>query len=263
MHCARLQALRPKFQLPRKRVDTGSMGVISPERRRTEPPPPPAPPQQEPPRARREIPWGLITFALLIIAIFGGVSWVRGILPDIHNPFASQTVDRSGPAVLKSIQNLHEYHAATGNFQQVIDLQKDTALPDSLLGSRTLFIAYGTVDATVDFSSIGNGAVEVSGDRRSATITLPRPRLSDARIDPARSYVYDRNEGALNKLGDLFSSNNNDQQELYLLAERKITASAQQGSGLIARARENTRTMLQSMLRALGFTGVVVNFEPT
>jgi hypothetical protein len=237
------------------------MGVVTPERKHTEPPPP-APPQQDPPRGRREVPWGLITLALLIIAIFGGVSWVRGIMPDIHNPFASQTVDRSGPAVLKSIHNLHDYHAATGNFQQVIDLQKDTALPDSLLGSRTLFIAYGSVDAIVDFSSIGNGAVEVSNDRRSATITLPRPRFSGARIYLGRSYVYDRNEGALNKIGDLFSSNDNNQRELYLLAERKITASAQQGSGLGARARENTRLMLQSMLGALGFTRVVVNFEP-
>jgi hypothetical protein len=189
------------------------------------------------------------------------VSWVKGVIPDFHNPFVSRTVDRSGPAVLKSIRNLHSYHAATGNFQQVVDLQKDTALPDSILGSRTLFIAYGTVDATVDFSNIGSGAVQVSDDRRSATITLPRPRLSDARIDPARSYVYDRNEGVFNKIGDIFSSNDNYQQELYLVAEQKITAAAQQGSGLVARARENTRAMLQSLLRALGFTTVAVNFE--
>jgi uncharacterized protein DUF4230 len=237
------------------------MGVVTPERRRAEPPPP-APPQYEPPRPRREVPWGLITLGILIIAIFGGVSWVRGVIPDFHNPFAETTVDRSGPAVLKSIQDLHEYHAATGNFQQIVDLQKDTALPDNLLGSRTLFVAYGTVDATVDFSSIGNGAVQVSDDRRNATITLPRPRLSDARIDPARSYVYDRNEGVFNKIGDIFSSNDNNQQELYAVAEQKITASAQQGSGLVARARENTRAMLQSMLRALGFTTVAINFEP-
>jgi hypothetical protein len=236
------------------------MGVVTPERRRTEPPPP-APPQYEPPRPRREVPWGLITFGILIIAIFGGVSWVRGVIPDFHNPFAEQTVDRSGPAVLKSIQDLHEYHAATGNFQQIVDLQKDTALPDSILGTRTLFIAYGTVDATVDFSNIGGGDVQVSDDRRSATITLPRPRLSEAQIDPTRSYVYDRNEGVFNQIGDLFSSDENSQQELYLVAQEKITASAREGSGLVARARENTRAMLQSMLRALGFTTVAVNFE--
>jgi Protein of unknown function (DUF4230) len=238
------------------------MGVVTPERRRTEPPPPPpAPPQHEPPRPRREVPWGLITFALLVIAIFGGVSWVRGILPDFDNPFAETTVDRSGPAVLESIRDLNEYHAATGDFQQIVDLEKDTALPNELLGSRTLFIAYGSVDATVDFSTIGDGAVEVSGDRLSATITLPSPRLSDVRIDPTRSYTYDHDEGVFNEIGDLFSSDENSQQELYVVAQERIMASAQQGSGLIARAQENTRAMLVSMLTALGFETVVVNFE--
>jgi Protein of unknown function (DUF4230) len=236
------------------------MGVVTPEPPRTEPPPP-APPQHEPPRARREIPWALITLALLVIAIFGGVSWVRGILPDFDNPFAETTVDRSGPAVLKSIQDLHEYHAATGDFQQVVDLEKDTALPSGLLGSRTLFIAYGSVDATVDFSTIGDGAVEVSDNRLSATITLPTPQLSEARIDPTRSYVYDHDEGVFNEIGDLFSSDENGQQELYVIAEERITASAQQGSGLVARAQENTRAMLTSMLTALGFETIVVNFE--
>jgi Protein of unknown function (DUF4230) len=237
------------------------MGITTPERPRTEPPPPAPPPQYEPPKPRREVPWGLITLALLVIAIFGGVSWVRGILPDFDNPFAETTVDRSGPAVLKSIQDLHEYHAATGDFQQVVDLEKDTALPSSLLGSRTLFIAYGTIDATVDFSTIGDGAVEVSDNRLSATITLPTPQLSEARIDPTRSYVYDHDEGVFNEIGDLFSSDENSQQELYVIAQERITDSAQQGSGLVARAQENTRAMLTSMLTALGFETVVVNFE--
>jgi Protein of unknown function (DUF4230) len=236
------------------------MSVVTPEPPRTEPPPPP-PPQYEPPKQRREIPWGLITLALLVIAIFGGVSWVRGILPDFDNPFAETTVDRSGPAVLQSIRDLHEYHAATGDFQQVVDLEKDTALPSGLLGSRTLFIAYGTVDATVDFSEISDGAVAVSDDRRRARITLPTPSLSEARIDPTRSYVYDHDEGVFNEIGDLFSSDDNSQQELYVVAEQRITASAQQGSGLVARAQENTRAMLTSMLTALGFETVVVEFE--
>jgi hypothetical protein len=236
------------------------MGVFTPERRRTEPPA--QPPRQEPPRPpRRDVPWGLVTLGLVIVAILFGVNWVRGVLPDFHNPFKEQTVDRSGPAVLKSLQDLHSYHAATGNFQQIVDLQKDTPLPDELLGSRTLYIAYGSVDATVDFTELGGDAVDVSGDRKSATITLPRPRLSSARIDPTRSYVYDQNEGALNKIGDLFASNDHNQQEMNVLAAHKIEAAAQQGSGLIARARENTRSMLSTLLRALGFTSVDVVYS--
>jgi hypothetical protein len=237
------------------------MGIVTPERRRVEPPPP-APPQYEPPRPRREVPWGLITLGILIIAIFGGVSWVKGVIPDFHNPFAQTTIDRSGPAVLKSIQDLHEYHAATGNFQQIVDLHHDTGLPDKLLGDRTLFVAVGSVDALVDFGQVGQGGVQVSGDRRAATITLPRPTLSDPQIDVGRSYVYDRDSGLLNQIGSLFSDDPNSEREVYLLAEQKIRASAQNGSGLVPRAEDNTRKMLQSLLRSLGFTRVVVNFEP-
>jgi hypothetical protein len=235
------------------------MGVVTPERRRAEPPPP-APPQYEPPRPRRDPPWGLITLGILIIAIFGGVSWVKGVIPDIHNPFAQHTVDRSGPAVLRSIQDLHEYHAATGKFQQIVDLRQDSPLPDSVLGAKTLFVAVGSVDAVVDFSQIDSSAVQVSDNRRSATITLPRPRLTNAQLDVSRSYVYDQDKGLFNQIGSLFGDDTENQQQLYVLAQQKILASAQQGSGLIPRAEDNTRLMLQSLLRALGFTSVSVNF---
>jgi hypothetical protein len=237
------------------------MAIVTPERRRAEPPPP-APPQYEPPRPRREVPWGLITLGILIIAIFGGVSWVRGVIPDFHNPFAETTVDRSGPAVLKSIQDLQEYHAATGNFQQIVDLHHDTGLPDKLLGDRTLFVAVGSVDALVNFGQVGKGGVQVSDDRRAATITLPRPRLSDPEIDVGRSYTYDQDRGLFNQIGSLFADDADSQREVYLLAEQKIRAAAQNGSGLVPRAEDNTRKMLQSLLRSLGFTRVVVNFEP-
>jgi hypothetical protein len=237
------------------------MGVVTPERRRVEPAPP-APPQYEPPRPRREVPWGLITLGILIIAIFGGVSWVRGVIPDFHNPFAETTVDRSGPAVLKSIQDLHEYHAATGNFQQIVDLHHDTGLPDKLLGDRTLFVAVGSVDAVVDFAQLGRGAVEVSDDRRSATITIPRPTLSDPEIDVGRSYIYDRDQGLFNEIGSLFADDENSQREVYILAQQKMRAAAENGAGLIPRAEDNTRKMLQTLLRAVGFRSVVVNFEP-
>ena len=237
------------------------MAIVTPERRRAEPPPP-TPPQHEPPRQRREVPWGLITLGILVIAIFGGVSWVRGVIPDFHNPFAETTVDRSGPAVLKSIQDLNEYHAATGNFQQIVDLRKSSALPDSILGERTLFVAVGSVDAIVDFTEVGRGAVQVSDDRRSATITLSRPRLSDAQVDVGKSYVYDRDKGLFNQIGSLFGSNTDDQRQLYTLAQQRIHAAAQNGAGLVPRAEDNTRKMLQSLLRALGFTSVAVNFQP-
>ena len=237
------------------------MGVFTPERKRTLPRPPrrERPPEGEPPR--RRFPWGLIVLALVVLGLVAAYNWTRDLLPDIDNPFKAETIDRSGPAVLKSIQDLREYHAASGHFEQIIDLHKDTELPDEILGERTLFVAVGTVDAVVDFSGLDSSAVRVSDDRRSATILLPRPRLMDASIDPTKSYVYDRDRGVFNRVGAMFQDNENNERDLYLLAEKKLLTAARGGSGLVPRAEENTEAMLESLLRSLGFTSVTVRFE--
>jgi Protein of unknown function (DUF4230) len=233
------------------------MGVITPERERVEPAQPPPPPERPP---RRDIPWGLIAVGIVVALMAAGVISFRDLLPSFDNPFKAETVDRSGPAVLKSIQDIGEYRAAAGHFEVVIDLEKDTSLPSEILGERILFVAVGSVDAGVDLSAVDDDSVEVSSDRRSATITLPAVHFFEPVLDLDRSYVYDREEGLLNELGGLFTDDANYQQELYRLAEDKMAAAAQQGSGVRARAEENTRAMLESLLGSLGFTTVTVQF---
>jgi hypothetical protein len=230
------------------------MGVVTPERERAAPPErPPEPPP------RRQVPWGLITLGAVVAAIVFVPGWLLGLLPSLPNPFAERTVDRSGPALLRSIQDLREFRAATGNFQVIVDIERDTPLPSAILGERTLFVAAGSVDATIDFSGLGRDAVVVSGDRRRATITLPHPALSRPRLDLTRSRVYDRDRGLLNRIGDVFSDGG-DQREIYVAAERKLTEAAAEGSGLRPRAETNTRAMLTTLLRSLGFRSVTVRF---
>jgi len=207
------------------------------------------------------VPWGLVSAGVIVLALLAVSGWLTGLLPSLPNPFATQTVDRSAPAVLKSIRDLREYRAASGQFEVLVDLERDSALPAAILGERTLFVAAGSVDAGVDFSGIGRGAVVVSEDRRSAVITLPRPRLSKAKLDLDRSYVYDRRQGVLNEIGLLFEDERNTERDVYLLAERKLDEAAAKGSGLVARAERNTRAMLESLLGSLGFTSVDVRFE--
>lgn len=240
------------------------MGVVSPERERTAPERAPAPPSEPPERPRREwprFPWGLVALGLAIVATLIGVDRVRDFLPSFDNPFASETIDRSPPAVLKSIQDIGEFRAATGHFEQIIDLHNDSGLPDELLGERTLFVAVGTVDAGVDLSRLDDDAVQISDDRRSATVTLPSAQIFEPQLDIERSYVYDRREGVFNEIAGLFSSDPNYQQELNRLAQQKLRDAAEHGSGLVPRAEENTRAMLESLLGSLGFTRVAVRFE--
>lgn len=217
--------------------------------------------QEKPPPAPRR---GLRAALLLVVATIALVLLAQQTLrmfPHWLNPFAEETKDRSGPALLQSIRDMHRYEAASGNFQVIVDLEKDAKfLPDPLRGKRTLFVGNGSVDAYVDFSRLAGGAVKVNSDRTAATITLPRAQLEPTNLDAKRSYVFATERGLLNRFGDFFSGNPNDQQQLYVLASQKIQAAAAE-SNLRQRADANTKLMLENMLRALGFKRVTVTPE--
>ncbi|MDQ4096303.1 MAG: DUF4230 domain-containing protein [Actinomycetota bacterium] len=200
---------------------------------------------------------------LVVLALLVGAGKLGDFLPSFSNPFGSRTVDHSQPALLESLEDLSRYQAATANLQVIVDTEKDAKfLPAILRGERTVFVAAGTVDATVDFSTLDERAMQVSEDRRSVAITLPSPTLSPPRIDPERSQVVSRQRGLLDRLGSVFSDTPTSDRPLLLAAEQKMTAAASE-SDLRARAEENTRRMLDGMLRALGYTSVTVTFAPS
>jgi hypothetical protein len=224
----------------------------SPRRR----PPEPA----EPPR-RDRIPTGPVALGLVLLFGFLVVGWVKDLVPDFANPFQEETVDRTGPAVLKSIQNLRDYRAASGHFEVIVDVEKDTAfVPDKIKGERVLFVAVGSVDAGVDFTGIEDGAIEVSEDRRSVSIELPAATFRDPHLDLERSHVYDRDRGVFDRIQGFFGDDESDDAELYRLAEEKLAAAARGNSGLLVRAERNTQAMLVGLLRGLGFTNVEISF---
>ena len=219
----------------------------------------PAPPR--PPRTGRWRRRGRLAAALVALALVGlGADRLTGMFPSLSNPFRTEQVDRTGPAVLTALADLHEYRAATGTFQVLIDLEDDTRyVPAFLKGERTLFLATGTVEAGVDFSGLDRSAVTVSPDRRSVSLRLPAARLSDPRVDPEHSRVVDRDRGFLDRLGSVFSDSPTGERSLYLAAQPRLAAAAAE-AGLAQRAEENTAAMLRQLLGGLGFETVDVTF---
>lgn len=188
---------------------------------------------------------------------------VTNLWPSFPNPFAEKTTDRSQPVLLKSIQDLSRFVAASGNFEVVIDVQNNRQyIPDIIFNERTLFVAAGSVDAYVDFSKLTEGALVVDEVARKVEVRLPAPQLEKPSIDNNRSYVFAQQRGLANRINDLFGGDPNRQQQLYQLAEAKITEAAK-ASELARRAQENTEKMLRGMLTQLGYSTVTIRFaEP-
>jgi Protein of unknown function (DUF4230) len=211
--------------------------------------------------ASRRLPRTLVTLVALALAAVVAIVLLAGPL----NPFGTDTKDRSQPVLLKSLENLSDYHAATANMQVVVDVEEDPRLlPSFIKGERTLFVAAGTVDAAVDFRGLSRDpdAVEVSGDRRTVKLTLPAPKLLEPRLDPDRSRVYDRDRGVLDRVEDALSDRPGDEQPLYQLADEKLAAAAAADPKLLQTAERNTRSMLEGLLRGLGFEHITIEFRP-
>lgn len=203
----------------------------------------------------------LAALAVVVLVLGVGVTKLADLLPSFGNPFAADTVDRSQPTLLQAIEDLAEYRAAIGQFQVILDVEEDIPfVPSFVRGQRTVFLAGGTVDASVDFSGLADTAIEVSEDGSSVTVRLPPARLSEPRIDPERSYVVDRDRGLLDRAASVFSDSPTGERDLYVMAEDRLSGAAAE-SDLRARAETNTRAMLTSMLGSLGFEEVTVIFE--
>ncbi len=196
--------------------------------------------------------------ATFLIIILLGVTLVG--LPSLPNPFRSETVVRDHAAVLQSLEDLSEYHAATGEYQVVVDIEKKTRyVPGFLKGERTTFLAQGSVDAIVDLGDLGPDAVIV-GDDGSVTVLLPPAVLDDPAIDHEASEVLDRDRGVLDRVGGVFSDKPTSEQKLYLEAESRLSEAAST-SELLATAEANTAAMIEELFTSAGFTDVRVVFQ--
>lgn len=202
---------------------------------------------------------GIAVVLVILLAPFAAN--LGGLLGALPNPFATETKERVQPPVLKSLQDLSEYHAATANLQAVVELSHDASyVPSFIAGDSTKFLAVGSVDGVVDFTQLTQNAIVVSPDGTSVTITLPAPTYAAAHLDLENSQVLSHDRGLVNRIGDVFTSD--DDKAVYQLGDQAIADAARQ-TDLLTRTKDNTRSMLHSMLTELGFESVTVNFaEP-
>lgn len=201
---------------------------------------------------------GVVAGATFIIVIGFAVA-VMGF-PSLPNPFRSETVVRDHAAVLQSLEDLSEYHAATGEYQVVVDIEDRTRyVPGFLKGERTTFLAQGSVDAVVDLGELGPDHVIV-GEDGSVTVLLPPASLAAPNIDHEASEVLDRDRGVLDRVGGVFSDEPTSDRKLYVEAESRL-ADAASSSELLTKAETNTAAMIEELFTSAGFSEVRVVFQ--
>ena len=206
--------------------------------------------------------WANATVGIVALAVIAvcAVVLVVALAVNALNPFGTEEVDRSGPAVLEQIRDLQEFTAAEGNFTQDVDLETDANwVPSFISGQRVIALVTGTVRASVDFGQLDEDSIEVSDDGTTIRLTLPEPQLGDADIEESSARIIGRDRGLVDRVDDFFADNPTDDAELFEAAEEKVAAAASE-SDLVEQARANTETWLRTFLGAAGFDEVEISW---
>lgn len=172
----------------------------------------------------------------------------------------TDTIDRSGPAVVERLRKVERFTAAEQPVTAQIDIEKDNILPDFVSGERVIALADGRVRATIDLSQVDDDAVRVSDDGRSVTLNLPEPELEDVQVDHLR--VVSQSRGLVERASDFFAGVPFDDQELTDAAKAKLNSAAAKGDALDG-AKQNAERWFEVFLGAAGFEDVTVNWVRT
>jgi len=203
----------------------------------------------------------MVGFVALAVIAVCAVILVVALMLTVLNPFGSDEVDRSGPAMLEQIRDLQEFTAAEGSFTQDVDLETATRfVPGFIAGQRVTALVTGSVRASVDFGQLDEDSIEVSDDGTTVRLVLPDPVLGDTDIEESSARIIGRDRGLVDRVDDFFADNPTDDTALFEAAEEKVAAAARE-SDLVEQARENTEAWLRTFLGAAGFDDVEISWR--
>jgi len=182
---------------------------------------------------------------------------VGGVLGRLSPHWLAALDERSRePAVITQVRELSRLEGVSYHVERVVDLKDEQRMLFDLVaaGDAILLVASGDVVAGVDLGKIQPSDVSVAADGRSVTLRLPRAEVFSARLDNARTYVHSRKTDLLAQRRESLET------RARQAAEDTLRAAAEE-AGILKRAEDSVARTVSSLVRALGFENVRVDFR--
>jgi len=202
----------------------------------------------------------------VVLAVVAGLVvtkvWIFGTIHD--KLFGPKDKEQQVLVVENKIEKVGKLTTATQTITATVDTGKDEdkgALPKFVPGvcdaNSVKLQAKGTIDASIDLSEIGKGDIQVGPDK-TVTITVPRPKLGDVKVDVGDIRVIDDDRGLCTKLTEdaTDSAQRLDEAKSNLRKRAKAKRATLQKA-----ADESAEEKLTALLEGLGFTSVNVVFD--
>ena len=188
------------------------------------------------------------TMLLMLIVILATIS----VTFFVTNKFHEQE-HYSASGVLEQVKDISELNTVEMYFNEIIDF-KNAKLFNNFQIPFTeksfIFTVKSKVKAGVDFSSIDEGDIAISG--KSLLIKLPNPTITSKEI---LSYkVYDEKNGLFNEV------TTEDTLKALELFEKDMEEQAL-SSGIIEKSKENTEHIIRNLFLSYGFESIEIEWK--
>ncbi len=212
----------------------------------------------------------VIPFLLLVVVGLGAYFVVQSVqdsasqaqqalqpLSDANRAMQTQVSELMNPTptiIPDPITIIHDVHALARletiqyTIEKVITAEIGQGTFDFLFGDRLIFVAHGVVIAGIDMEKLGPENLQL--ENGALYVTLPQAEIFIATLDNEKSYVYDRDTGALTH-GD-----SNLETTARQAAEEEIYKAAVE-DGILDLAQQNAENYLEKFFDALGYDNVI------
>jgi Protein of unknown function (DUF4230) len=206
------------------------------------------------------------TGGAVMLASLAGLAFVRSggqFIENVKTAFTIKPPEEKvdvRTVVVEQIRSASELTTAVFTMEAVVPTQSDRKLGEYTIGkTNLLYIAYGEVRAGVDLAELAAADVVTNEAGNQVTLTLPPPKVLDAKIDVARSNVYDYSRGFLN-LGPDRAPELQEMAQKEALAKIETAAVCEQD--ILAQANERAELVVTQLLKSAGFGEVIVKTSP-
>jgi len=150
--------------------------------------------------------------------------------------------------IIHEVRSLARLETIQYSVEKVITAEIGQGTFDFLFGDKLLFVAHGIVIAGIDMEKLGPENMQL--ENGALYVTLPPAEVFIATLDNEKSYVYDRDTGALTH-GDT-----NLETTARQAAEQEIYKAALE-DGILDLAQQNAEHFLEKFFEALGYDNVI------
>ncbi len=193
-----------------------------------------------------------------LLAFLGGMllMYVQQSCAEEEPPPEIISTIRPTASVITAVRDLARLESTSFHVERVIDIRDQQSNLFGMVEAEdaVLLVAAGDVSAGLDLTKLADGDVVVDEGNHHVRILLPPPEVFWARLDNERTYVHTRETDVLARRSETLESRARREAEETL-------RDAAIDSGILARARRNSKMTLETLLRSLGFTSVELSFR--